>query len=63
MFLLLVAVSYLQDFETFYEAVNVFYADKIVNRTLGLGDTNNLACRSVDYELIFDGMAFLLAGV
>jgi hypothetical protein len=29
MFLLLVAVSDLQDFETFYEAVNVFYADAV----------------------------------
>ena len=36
---------------------------KVVNRPLGLGDTNNLTGRSVDYDLIFDGVAFLLAGI
>ena len=36
---------------------------KVVNRPLGLGDAYNLAGRPVDYELIFDSVAFLLAGI
>jgi len=34
---------------------------EIVNRSLGFVDANDLFALAVDYDLIFDGVAFLLA--
>ena len=36
---------------------------KVMNRSLGFGHANDLLGLTVDHDLIFDGVAFLLAGI